>query len=198
MVIVLAELGLARLGDIPGLTAVGAAAILAEAGDPCRYDSSSSLVKHAGLSPAENASGAFSGQAHVPPAASGPAAGRVARGLADAPVQPRDGRQIRRDDPGRRRRRRRRPGCRRQSAGSRQVSATAAAARARRAKARVACAASLLRWIYSMAVHDTSWDAAVASGDAWPGAPRAARRRQPDQRLHPARTRHGCPGPSHR
>ena len=36
----------------------------------------------------------------------------------------------------------------------------------RRAKARVACAASLLRWIYSMVVHGTSWDAAVASGAA--------------------------------
>jgi hypothetical protein len=30
----------------------------------------------------------------------------------------------------------------------------------------VACAASLLRWIYSMVVHDTSWDPAVASGAA--------------------------------
>ena len=65
MVAVLAELGLARLADIPGLSAVGAAAILAETGDPRRYDSSSSLVKHAGLSPSENASGAFSGQAHI-------------------------------------------------------------------------------------------------------------------------------------
>ena len=57
-------------------------------------------------------------------------------------------------------------------AGSRQVSAAVAAVRARRAKARVACAASLLRWIYSMAVHDTSWDAAIASGDACQHAPR--------------------------
>ena len=65
MVMVLGELGLSRLGDIPGLTAVGAAAILAETGDPRRYDSSSSLVKHAGLSPSENASGAFEGQAHI-------------------------------------------------------------------------------------------------------------------------------------
>ena len=65
MVVVLGELGLSRLGDIPGLTAVGAAAILAETGDPRRYDSSSSLVKHAGLSPSENASGAFAGQAHI-------------------------------------------------------------------------------------------------------------------------------------
>ena len=65
MAAVLGELGLARLGDIPGLTAVGAAEVLAETGDPRRYDSSSSLVKHAGLSPAENASGAFEGQAHI-------------------------------------------------------------------------------------------------------------------------------------
>jgi len=27
----------------------------------------------------------------------------------------------------------------------------------------VACAASLLRWIYSMVVHDTSWDPAIAA-----------------------------------
>ena len=51
MVAVLDELGLSRLAGIPALTAVGAAAILAETGDPRRYDGSSSLVKHAGLSP---------------------------------------------------------------------------------------------------------------------------------------------------
>jgi transposase len=49
MVMVPGELGLSRLGDIPGLTTVGAAAILAETGDPRRYDSSSSLVKHASV-----------------------------------------------------------------------------------------------------------------------------------------------------
>ena len=65
MVSVLAELGLSRLADIPALTAVGAAAILAETGDPRRYDGSSSLVKHAGMSPSDNASGAFAGQAHI-------------------------------------------------------------------------------------------------------------------------------------
>ena len=51
-------------------------------------------------------------------------------------------------------------------AGPRQGTAAQAAARARRAKARVACAASLLRWIYCMVVRDTSWDPAVASGAA--------------------------------
>ena len=59
MVVVLGELGLSRLGASPGLTATGAAAISAETGDPRRYDSSSSLVKHAGLSPSENASRRF-------------------------------------------------------------------------------------------------------------------------------------------
>ena len=157
MVLVLGELGLSRLGDIPGLTAVGAAAILAETGDPRRYDSSSSLVKHAGLSPSENASGALEGQAHIsrrgrpglrltawravwpmlqfnPVMAAKYAAMTQAAAAAAA------------------------------DAGSRQARAAAAAARARRARARVACAASLLRWIYSMVIHGTSWDAAVASG----------------------------------
>src|SRR5712672_1639765 len=160
MVMVLSELGLSRLGDIPGLTAVGAAAILAETGDPRRYDSSSSLVKHAGLSPSENASGAFAGQARIsrrgrpglrltawravwpmlrlnPVMAAKYAAMTQA---ADAAVA--------------------------SDAGSQPARAAASAARARRAKARVACAASLLRWIYSMAGCGTSWDAAVASGAA--------------------------------
>jgi len=159
MVMVLGELGLSRLGDIPGLTAVGAAAILAETGDPRRYDSSSSLVKHAGLSPAGNASGAFEGQAHIsrrgrpglrltvwravwpmlqfnPVMAAKYAALTQAAAAAAA------------------------------DAGSQPARAAAAAARARRAKARVACAASLLRWIYSMVVHGTRWDAAAASGAA--------------------------------
>jgi hypothetical protein len=45
--------------------------------------------------------------------------------------------------------------------GTRQATA---AARACRAKARVACAASLLRWIYSLVAHGTSWDPEVAAG----------------------------------
>ena len=104
MIAVLAELGLSRLGGgIPALTAVGAAAILAEAGDPRRYDSSSSLVKHAGLSPSKSASGAFNGQARISRRghpglwltvwrAVWPI--RLARGVADAPVQSGDGRQV--------------------------------------------------------------------------------------------------------
>ena len=59
------ELGLSRLGDIPGLTLTGAAVILAEAGDPRRYETSKSLVKHAGLSPADASSGAFEGASRI-------------------------------------------------------------------------------------------------------------------------------------
>lgn len=52
------ELDLADLvTSIPGLSAVGAAQILAECGDPARFTSPRSLVKHAGLCPRENASG---------------------------------------------------------------------------------------------------------------------------------------------
>jgi len=160
MVVVLGELGLSRLGDIPGLTAVGAAAILAETGDPRRYDGSSSLVKHAGLSPSGNASGAFEGQAHI--SRRGRPGLRLTAWRAVWPMlrfnpvlaakyatltQAADAAAA-------------------ADAGPQQARAAAAAARARRATARVACAASLLRWIYSMAVHGTSWDAEVASGAA--------------------------------
>lgn len=65
MTALLAELGLARLGDIPGLTLAGAAVILAETGDPRRYETSSSMVKHAGLSPSDNASGASEGASRI-------------------------------------------------------------------------------------------------------------------------------------
>ena len=163
MVAVLGELGLSRLADIPGLTAVGAAAILAETGGPRRYDSSSSLVKHAGLSPSGNASGAFEGQAHISRRGRPGLRLTVWRAIwpllihnpvmaakYQAMTQAADAGAAAQAQPG---------------TGSRQASA-AAAARARRAKARVACAASLLRWIYSMVVHDTGWDPDVASGAA--------------------------------
>jgi transposase len=155
MVAVLAELGLSRLGEIPGLSGVGAAAILAETGDPRRYDGSSALVKHAGLSPAGNASGASEGQAHIsrrgrpglrlavwravwPLLIHNPvlAARYQAMTAAATPAPPRT------------------------------RARQAAAMRAARAKARVACAAALLRWIYSLTVHGTGWDPAVASGAA--------------------------------
>src|SRR5258708_16723341 len=60
MAAVLDDLGLTELvTSITGLTPVGAAAILAETGDPARFATPRSLVKHAGLCPRDNASGAF-------------------------------------------------------------------------------------------------------------------------------------------
>ena len=48
--------------SIPGLSAIGAAAILAETGDPHRFATARALVKHAGLAPREKLSGTFVGR----------------------------------------------------------------------------------------------------------------------------------------
>jgi transposase len=66
MVAVLDELQLSSyLTSIPGISAVGAAAILAETGDPTRFDSPRALVKHAGLCPRENTSGNAVGRSRI-------------------------------------------------------------------------------------------------------------------------------------
>jgi transposase len=66
MVAVLDDLGVTGLvTTIAGLTAVGAAAVLAETGDPARFTTPRSLVKHAGLCPRDNASGEFQGQTPI-------------------------------------------------------------------------------------------------------------------------------------
>jgi transposase len=60
---VLDELELTTLvTSITGLSAVGAAAILAETGDPRRFTTARALVKHAGLAPREKLSGNFVGR----------------------------------------------------------------------------------------------------------------------------------------
>ena len=62
MVAVLDELELTDLVcSIDGLSAVGAATILAETGDLTCYDSARAVVKHAGLCPRDNRSGKFTG-----------------------------------------------------------------------------------------------------------------------------------------
>ena len=59
-------LGLTELvTSIPGLSAVGAATILAETGDPTRFSSARALVKHAGLCPRDNASGTYQGKTAI-------------------------------------------------------------------------------------------------------------------------------------
>jgi transposase len=169
------ELGLARLGAIPGLTLTGAAVILAEAGDPRRYETSSSLVKHAGLSPADTSSGAFEGQSHISrrgrPGLRTAAWRAVLPLLLHNPVMAAKYQAMAAaaEDAARVAAAAARPG-------SVQAAQAGRAARAARAKARVACAASLLRWIYYMTVHDAAWDPAAASGGRWtPGTlPEAA------------------------
>jgi transposase len=66
MVAVLDQLELTGLvTSIPGLSAVGAAAILAETGDLSRFTSARAVVKHAGLAPRERMSGTFTGKARL-------------------------------------------------------------------------------------------------------------------------------------
>jgi transposase len=66
MTAVLGELGLTGLAtSITGISAIGAAAILAETGDPHRFTTARALVKHAGLAPREKLSGAFTGRTRL-------------------------------------------------------------------------------------------------------------------------------------
>jgi len=66
MTAVLGELGLTGLAtSITGISAIGAAAILAETGDPHRFATARALVKHAGLAPREKLSGTFTGRTRL-------------------------------------------------------------------------------------------------------------------------------------
>jgi Transposase IS116/IS110/IS902 family len=66
MTAVLDELGLTALvTSMTGLSAIGAAAILAETGDPRRFATARAVVKHAGLAPREKLSGAFTGRTRL-------------------------------------------------------------------------------------------------------------------------------------
>jgi transposase len=64
--LVLDELRLTELvTSITGLSVIGAAAILAETGDPRRFASARALVKHAGLAPRRSCPGNFIGRAKL-------------------------------------------------------------------------------------------------------------------------------------
>jgi transposase len=66
MTAALDELGLTALAtSIHGLSPVGAAAILAETGDPHRFATARALVKHAGLAPRQRQSGTYTGQTRL-------------------------------------------------------------------------------------------------------------------------------------
>jgi transposase len=146
MVAVLDALHLTHLvATIPGLSAVSAAAILAETGDPARYDSPRTWVKHAGLAPRANESGTFRGQTRT--------SGRGRPGLRTAawraiwgalPHNPvwsaRRGALT--------------------SRGSNQL---------HDGQARAAAAAALLRQLFVVITKRVAWDPAIAAGTTAPG-----------------------------
>lgn len=151
MVAVLDGMGLTRLvTSMPGLSAVGAAVMLAETGDPSRFASSRSVVKHAGLNPIENTSATMRGKSRV--SRRGRPALRTAawcavwgalqhnRVLADkfTHLTTRDGDRL------------------------------------TPAQARVACAATLLRWLCAMVTRRQMWNPALAAARAHQPSPVAA------------------------
>ena len=144
MIALLGELGVdtGRICEIPGLSAATLAAILAETGDLNKYESSSSVVKHAGMSPARNESGSFRGQAKI--SRRGRPALRLAVWRATWPV-------LRH--------------CGVLAAKHAALTGRDDDSRLTAEQARVACAASLLRWIWSLTVHGTRWDPRIAAGE---------------------------------
>jgi transposase len=143
MIALLGELGVDadRICQIPGLSPATLAAILAETGDLRRYESSSSVVKHAGMSPARNESGGFRGQARI--SRRGRPALRLAAWRATWAV-------LRHCDV--------------LAAKHAALTGRDDDSRLTPEQARVACAASLLRWIWSLIVHGTCWDPRIAAG----------------------------------
>ena len=141
MLEVLDQLGLTELvSSIDGLSGVGAAAILAETGDLARFASSRSVVKHAGLNPAENTSATMRGQTRVSrrgrPQLRAAAWRAVWGALPHNPVLAARFTHLTTRDTDR------------LTAG----------------QARAACAAALLRWLYAVVTKRQMWDQQVASG----------------------------------
>lgn len=126
--------------SVPGMTAVTAAVILGEAGDPARFGSARALVKHAGLAPAANESGHTARAAHIS------RRGRPALRLAVWQVT----RPMLRHNP--------------VLAAKYAQLTTRPTAKLTTAQAHVACAAAVLRWIYALTTHHTIWDPRIAAG----------------------------------
>ena len=141
MCAVLDELGLTGLvTSIDGLSAAGAAVILAETGDLSRFASARSVVKHAGLNPAENTSATLTGRTRISRRGRPglrTAAWRAAwAGLRHNRVlQAKYAHLTGRD-------------------GSRLAGG----------QARAACAAALLRWLWAVITRRQAWDARIAAG----------------------------------
>jgi transposase len=147
MLEILDELGLTELVcSIPGVSALGAAAILAETGDPTRFDSPRALVKHAGLCPRENNSGTMAGRSRISKRGRPRlrlAAWRAVWGaLPNNPVMAARYRHL----------------------------TTRERNRLNDGQARAAIAAALLRWLHVIVTHRVTWDAAIAGAAALPAA----------------------------
>jgi transposase len=141
MVATLDELGLTGLvTSIDGLTAVRAATILAETGDPARFRSPRAVVKHAGLCPRDNASGGYQGKSTL--SGRGRPALRLAAWRAVWAALPNNT----------------------VLAARFQHLTTREDNRLARQQARAACAASLLRWLHVVVTRGVAWDATIAAG----------------------------------
>jgi transposase len=118
----------------------GRVAVLRAAGDPARFASPRSLVKHAGLCPRDNASGAFQGKTPISGRGRprlGVAAWRaVWAALPNNPVM----------------------------AARFTYLTTREDNKLTRQQARTACAAALLRWNHVVVTRRVSWDPAIAAG----------------------------------
>lgn len=141
MVAILDELALTALvTSIDGLTAVGAASILAETGDLTRFHSPRSVVKHAGLCPRDNASGGHQGKSSLSgrgrPGLRAAAWRAVWAALPNNPVL----------------------------AARFDHLTTRDQNRLARQQARAACGAALLRWLHIVVTQRIQWDATVAAG----------------------------------
>ena len=141
MVIVLDDLGLTALvTTIAGLTPVGAAAILAETGDPARSATARALVKHAGLCPRDNASGAHQGKTAI--SGRGRPGLRLAAWRAVWAALPNNTVMAARFT----------------------YLTTREHNRLVRQQARTACAAALLRWIHAVTTQHVTWEPLIAAG----------------------------------
>jgi transposase len=143
MVTILDELGLTELvTSIPGISAVGAAATLAETGDPTRFDSPRALVTHAGLCPRENTSGTYTGRSRI--SGRGRPRLRLAAWRAVWGALPHNPVMTARY----------------------QHLTTRKANPLKDGQARAALAAALLRWIHVITTRRVTWDAALACAGA--------------------------------
>ena len=147
MVAILDSLQLTELvTSIPGVSALGAAAILAETGDLSRFDSPRAVVKHAGLCPRDNSSGTLNGRTRISgrgrPRLRLAAWRAVWAALPNNPVMAARYRHL----------------------------TTRPHNPLRGGQARAALAAALLRWLHVITTRRVTWDAALAGAVQPPAA----------------------------